>query len=70
MRQRRSPEVMKLSLGQLRDIVEGIRNILWLDIEPHRDFYNPDKTWDWETLEYVAGTLEDAGLRPARKDFE
>jgi hypothetical protein len=29
---------MKLSLRQLRDIVDGIRNILWLDIESNREF--------------------------------
>ena len=63
MPKRRSPGVMKLSLRQLRDIVEGIRDILWLDIDSDRDFYNPDKEWDCETIEYVAGTLEDAGLR-------
>jgi hypothetical protein len=64
MPKRRSPGVMKLSLRQLRDIVEGIRDILWLDIDDGRDFYNPEKSWDWDTLEFVAGTLEDGGLRP------
>ena len=68
MAKRRSPEVMKLTIKQLRDIVEGIRDILWLDIYPDRDFYNPDKEWDCETIEYVAGTLEDAGLRPQESE--
>ena len=68
MPKRRSPGVMKLSLRQLRDIVEGIRDILWLDIDEGGDVFNPDKEWDSETIEYVAGTLEDAGLRPEGSD--
>jgi hypothetical protein len=64
MPKRRSPTVMKLSVRQLRDIVEGIRDILWLDYDRDRFFHNPDKEWDWDTLDSVAGTLEDAGLRP------
>ena len=68
MPKRRSPKVMKLSVKELRDIVEDIRDILWLDVCPDRDFYNPDKEWDSETIEYVAGTLEDAGLRPEGSD--
>lgn len=68
MPKRRPPEVMRLSVKQLRDIVDGIRDILWLDLDQGRDFYNPDKEWDCETIEFVAGTLEDAGLRPAEKD--
>jgi hypothetical protein len=59
---------MKLSLRQLRDIVEGICEILWLDFDGDRFVHNPDKEWDCETIEYVAGTLEDAGLRPERSD--
>jgi hypothetical protein len=68
MPKRRSPEVMKLSLRQLRDIVQGIRDILWLDVDQGREFYNAEKSWDWDTLDYVAGTLEDAGLRPEESE--
>ena len=28
------------------------------------DRWNPDQEWDSETIEYVAGVLEDLGLRP------
>jgi hypothetical protein len=59
---------MKLSLRQLRDIVEGIRDILWLDYDRDRIVLNPEKEWDFETIEFVAGTLEDAGLRPAESE--
>jgi len=59
---------MKLSTDQLRDIVDQIRDILWLDINPQGDFYNPDKEWSPDTLEYVSGTLSDLGLKPERED--
>jgi hypothetical protein len=70
MPKRRSPGVMKLSLRHLTDIVEGIRDIVWLHFDRDHFFHNPDKEWDWDTLGYVAGTLEDAGLWPAGKDAE
>jgi hypothetical protein len=65
---RHSPQVMKLSVDQLRDIIDGIRDILWLDLEGDQDVYNPEKDWDLDTLECAAGTLEHAGLRPARTE--
>jgi hypothetical protein len=67
-KRRYSPEVSKLTPSQLRQIVDGIRDILWLDIVDDQDVYNPDKEQSLDTLDYVAGTLEDAALRPARED--
>jgi hypothetical protein len=38
------------------------RSFLWLD---HRTgVLDPDLSWESETLEYVAGVMEDAGLKP------
>jgi hypothetical protein len=53
-----------LTRQQLVDVVNHIRDILWLDVRGSREWLNPDKTWDAETLEMVAGVLEDAGLKP------
>ena len=55
-----------LSEEELRVIVSGIRQILRMDFADGK--WDPDKEWSQATIEYVAGTLEDAGLRPERKD--
>ena len=57
--------VSDLDLDQLRTIVEDIQRILWFDRA--EDKWDPDKESNIETLEYVAGVLEDEGLRPERK---
>lgn len=41
--------------------IESIRAILWQEADGH---WNPNKEWDEETLEYVAGVLVDLGLQP------
>ena len=41
MSNRHSPDVMKLTTEQLRDIVDQIRDILWFDFAEER--YDPDK---------------------------
>jgi hypothetical protein len=51
---------------ELREIVSGIRQILWMDFADGK--WNSDKEWSQDTIEYVAGVLEDAGLRPERRD--
>jgi hypothetical protein len=50
----------ELTNEQLVEMVSAIQSILWR----HGDRWDPDKAWDAETIEYVAGVLEDAGLRP------
>jgi endo-1,4-beta-D-glucanase Y len=55
-----------LSEEELRVMVSGIRQILWIDFADGK--WDPDKEWSQDTIEYVAGVLEDAGLRPERKD--
>jgi hypothetical protein len=55
-----------LSRAELEEIVGQIQGLLWLDLVADEETWNPDKEWNRETLEYVAGVLEDAGLRPER----
>lgn len=57
--------VNALGPAQLRNIVSHLRALLWLDIEPGGEFWNAEKTWDSETLDYIARVLSDAGLRPS-----
>jgi hypothetical protein len=47
---------------QLEDVVRQVRDILWLD--PVTGALDPDRSWTVETIEWVSGVLEDAGLRP------
>ena len=52
----------ELTREQLESIVGQIQIILWLD---HRTgVLDPDLSWESETLEYVSGVMEDAGLKP------
>jgi ribosomal protein S10 len=55
----------------LVDIVEHLQHHLFLDIAGQDDpfpngaeFWNPDKRWDVELLESLAGKLAEYGLRP------
>lgn len=53
-----------LTHEELEDIVLQIRNILWKDYST--DELDPDRSWNSETIEWVAGVLEDAELKPDR----
>lgn len=55
----------ELGREELAEVVAGIQVILFLDIGPEGDRWNSEKEWDTETLEAVADTLEEHGLRPA-----
>jgi len=57
-------------MSQLRSIVEQIRQILWLewDRDCEGGTWNPDKEWKVDTIEYVAGVLDDHGLLPAKEE--
>ena len=55
----------------LVDVVEHLQHHLFLDIAGRDDpfpngaeFWNPDKRWDVELLESLAGKLAEYGLRP------
>jgi hypothetical protein len=52
----------ELTREQLEDIVGQIQSILWMDVRT--GVFQLDLSWDCETIEYVSGVLEDAGLKP------
>jgi hypothetical protein len=52
----------ELTREQLENLVGQIQSILWLD--PLTDRFDPDRSWDTETIEWVSAVLEDAGLKP------
>ena len=56
-----------LSREKLVSIVDDIQQILYLSANAQGMTWDPDQEWDCETIEYVAGVLEDAGLKPERE---
>jgi hypothetical protein len=59
-------DIGELRPAELRTIVDAIHQLLWLDFA--KDEFDSDKESNIETLEYIAGVLEDHGLRPAEKE--
>jgi hypothetical protein len=53
-----------LTREELEDIVSQVRNVLWKDYAT--DELDPGRSWNSETIEWVSGVLEDAGLKPDR----
>jgi hypothetical protein len=53
-----------LSRETLEQMISQIQAILWLDMRADPERWDPDNEWDSETVEYIAGVLEDQGLRP------
>lgn len=54
----------KMPEAQLRELVKSIVDIFYLEVSDKKRSYNPDKEWDGNTVELVAGQIEDAGLKP------
>jgi hypothetical protein len=52
----------ELTREQLEEVVGRVRDILWRD--PVTGDLDPERSWDVETIEWVSGVLEDAGLKP------
>jgi hypothetical protein len=61
-------DMSQLSEIELRQIVDEVRQILSFDFDKNE--WDQDKEWDWDTIEFVAGLLEDHGLGLERKDGE
>ncbi|HVR12061.1 MAG TPA: hypothetical protein VMW75_28720 [Thermoanaerobaculia bacterium] len=67
-------DASQLSRAVLEDALGQIADRLFLDINPvgcpaelrDQDVYNPDKDWDIDDLEFIAGLLRTAGLAPDR----
>ena len=58
----------ELEREELIQIVEQIQDLLYLSIDTQGDYWDPDKAWDSETIEYVAAILTDAGLAPEERE--
>jgi hypothetical protein len=52
----------ELSREELESIALQIRDILWQD--PVTGQLDPERSWTVETIEWVSGVIEDAGLKP------
>ena len=66
-------QVSELTREQLERALIAIRDILWRD--PVTGRLDPERSWCVETIEWVSGVIEDAGLKPdplppARRDAE
>ena len=57
-------EVNDLSFEELREIVNGLQALTFLDIDSVGDFWNPDKNLDADHLGAIANLLARYDLRP------
>ena len=55
-------QVSELNREQLERALIAIRDILWR--EPATGRLDPERSWCVETIEWVSGVIEDAGLKP------
>ena len=55
-------QVSELNREQLERALIAIRDILWR--EPVTGRLDPERSWCVETIEWVSGVVEDAGLKP------
>jgi hypothetical protein len=60
----------QLPVEVLEEIVTEIQRLLWLDMSAEGEFWNANKEWDAETLEYIAAVLQDHGLRPSETPID
>lgn len=57
--------ISELSREELEQIVQSVRDLLYLDNDQRGDLYNPDKHWSGaDVCERLAGTLSEFGLVP------
>jgi len=51
--------------ADLARIIADIQAFLWLDVDRNAEsFWNPEKEWDFDTVENIAGLLSEFGLEP------
>jgi len=70
MTRKRKPKFKQpkdLTRKQLEDLAGNIQAILYLDMEPEGDTWDPEKEWDEETIEMVASILNKHGMIPPEK---
>ena len=56
-----------LTRAELEHVVDTVQSILWLDerpLPPHGEFWNPEKVWEQDFIEWIADLLTDYDLRP------
>ncbi len=53
---------------ELAEIVEEIRDILWKD--PVTGRLDPQRSWNRETIEWIAEVLEEEGLKPGQRSSD
>lgn len=62
--------IESLTFDQLADALRQIQSILWLDMGREPERWDPDKEFDSETADAVAGVLHDLGLAPESEEHE
>ncbi len=56
--------ISELKPAELRTIVGDIQKLLWWDINDGREFWSNQKQRSLDTLDHIAGVLQDHGLAP------
>lgn len=57
----------RLSKEKLVEFVRGIQELLFLDVDPEREFWNPEKEWPIEYIETISDMLSLLGLTPEER---
>lgn len=63
-------EVLQQRVSDLAAAIRRIHDLLYLDIEGRREFHNPDKSWDADTLEAIAAVVAEHIPRPTAPESE
>jgi hypothetical protein len=58
----------ELELREALELIRHIQTLLWLDMDPVGDYWNPDKEWSpgSDFIQAVADTMTTFGLRPEK----
>ena len=63
-------DINSLTLEECRKIILSIQCTLGRDYTGRFAVWNPDKSWEQETVSYIAETLEEHNLKPTDDDRE